>query len=155
VLSEPAVGARETDDVVEAVLLASRALVAVAARSLAPEEGNVTIPQFRALVVLGLRGPQSAGDLAGALGVHVSTLTRLIDRLEAKGLINRTADEESLTARGRRVVRRVTDRRRDDIGRIVARIPVDRRDALVVALQAFGDAAGEFPDAALYEWLDE
>src|SRR5262245_59445194 len=99
------------EDVVDAVLRASRALVAVAADSLAPVEGNVTIPQFRALVVLASRGPMTAGGLASALHVHTSTLTRLCDRLVAKGLVvrneeatNRRHVRLALTARGRSVV---------------------------------------------------
>lgn len=38
-------------------------LVAVAARSLAEHEDDVSIPQFRSLVVLASRGPQRPVDL--------------------------------------------------------------------------------------------
>lgn len=147
------------DDVVDAVLRASRVLVSVAARSLSRVEGNVTIPQYRALVVLASRGPQSAGALADVLGVHSSTLTRLCDRLVAKGLITR--DDEpgnrrrvtlALTARGRALVRSVTNRRRKEIASIVARVPRRQRAALVDALHAFGEAAGEPADAS---WAPE
>jgi DNA-binding MarR family transcriptional regulator len=141
------------------VLRASRVLVHVAARSLARVEGNVTIPQYRALVVLASRGPQSAGALADALGVHTSTLTRLCDRLVAKELITR-ADEPgnrrrvtlTLTARGRGLVRSVTNRRRKEIARIVARVPRQQRSAMVDALHAFGEAADEPADAS---WAPE
>jgi DNA-binding MarR family transcriptional regulator len=148
-------GDARADDVVDAVLRASRVLVSVAARSLSRVEGNVTIPQYRALVVLASRGPQSAGAMADALGVHSSTLTRLCDRLVAKGLITR--DDEpanrrrvnlALTARGRGLVRSVTTRRRKEIADIVARVPPRQRAALVDALHAFGEAAHEPADAA-------
>jgi len=43
---------------VDTVLAASRALVAVAARSLAAAGDEVTLPQYRALVVLAARGPR-------------------------------------------------------------------------------------------------
>ena len=46
------------DELVDTVLAASRALVAVAARSLAAAGDEVTLPQYRALVVLAARGPQ-------------------------------------------------------------------------------------------------
>ena len=147
------------DDVVDAVLRASRVLVQVAARSLARVEGNVTIPQYRALVVLASRGPQSAGALADALGVHISTLTRLCDRLVAKGLITRVDEPGNrrrvtlaLTPRGRGLVRSVTNRRRKEIARIVARVPRHQRTALVDALHAFGEAADEPADAS---WAPE
>src|SRR5581483_6644937 len=46
------VAGQEVDDVVDAVLRASRVLVSVAARSLAGVSDTVTLPQYRALVVL-------------------------------------------------------------------------------------------------------
>jgi len=62
----------------------------------------------------------------------------------------------SLTARGRTVVRRVTDRRRRRIGAIAANLRVEQRAALIDALHAFGEAAGEPSDSAWsLEWLGE
>ena len=43
---------------VDAVLTASRVLVAIAARSLADAGEEVTLTQYRSLVVLASRGPQ-------------------------------------------------------------------------------------------------
>ena len=77
----------------EAVLTASRALVAVAARSLATAAATeVTLPQYRALVVLAAQGPLRVGDLAEALGIHPSTTTRLCDRLVERKLVRRAVD---------------------------------------------------------------
>ena len=61
------------DELVDTVLAASRALVAVAARSLAAAGDEVTLPQYRALVVLAAQGPQGTAELpdvrpAGAQG---------------------------------------------------------------------------------------
>jgi DNA-binding MarR family transcriptional regulator len=143
----------ELDEVTDAVLLASRALVAVAARSLASVEHDVTLPQFRALVVLATRGARNSGALAEELGVHQSTCTRLCDRLLAKGLLTRSAHPESrrevvlaITTDGRAVVDQVTRVRRREIARIVPRVPRELRPAMVQALQAFADAAGEAPE---------
>ena len=145
------------DAVVDAVLHASRALVAVAARSLGAVDHDVTLPQDPALDVHASRGPQSPGGLATALGVHASPVTRLCDRLVAKRLVHRatsTADRRAvelrLTARGRRLVDSVTRRRRDEIAGIVARVPVSQRRAMVRALHAFGEAAGEPQDAGWF-----
>jgi hypothetical protein len=49
---------------VDTALAASRALVAVAARSLAAAGDEVTLPQYRALVVLAAQGPQGTAELA-------------------------------------------------------------------------------------------
>ncbi len=153
----------QVDDVVDAVLRASRVLVSVAARSLGDVAETVTVPQYRALVILAGRGPQTAGALASALGVHRSTLTRLCDRLVAKGLVTRRSPPGNrrevvlaLTRPGARLVRSVTARRRAEISAIVARLPSSQRADMVQALQAFGDAAGETADSAwLPGWSDE
>lgn len=143
------------EDVVEAVLRASRALVAVAARSLAAAEEQVTLPQYRALVILASRGGQRVVDLADALDVSPSTATRMCDRLEAKDLITRERSAEdrrtvrvTLTDAGRELVTAVTRRRVRDIRRILGRMPEQPRDALVGALASFADAAGEGPEQA-------
>ncbi|HEY6471939.1 MAG TPA: MarR family transcriptional regulator [Acidimicrobiales bacterium] len=140
----------------DAVLTASRVLVAVAARSLAAHEGEISLQQYRALVVLASRGPQRPVDLAQALGVDPSTATRLCDRLVRKRLISRSragADRREvrldLAVAGRRLVDRVTASRRAEIERILAGVPAGKRRGIVEAFAAFGDAAGEIPDA---EW---
>lgn len=138
-------------DITDAVLTASRALVAVAARSLAKVDDSVTLPQFRALVVLSQHdGECSVGHLAEALDVHSSTTTRLCDRLVARRLVRRSVRPTNrretmivLTDRGRAVVDEVTAARRREIEGIVERIPEHARTEVVAALQAFSDAAGE------------
>lgn len=143
----------DKDDVVDAVLSASRALVAVAARSLAGAESEVSLPQYRALVVLASRGPQRASELAEELGVHGSTAGRMTDRLVRKGLVERersTEDRRTVVLRlseaGRALVDDVTERRRADITRLMRRVPVADRPHVVSALQALGRAAGEVPE---------
>jgi DNA-binding MarR family transcriptional regulator len=137
-----------------AVLTASRVLVAVAARSLAEHDSEVSLPQYRALVVLGSRGAQRPVDLAQALGVDPSTATRMCDRLVRKRLITRRRDVIDrrvvlldLSASGRRLVDRVTERRRQEIGRILEAVDPAEHGALVRAFTAFGQAAGEVPEA--------
>ena len=139
--------------VVDALLTASRALVAVAARSLGAVEDVVTLSQYRALVVLASRGPQPVGILADYLGVHRSTATRLCDRLVSKSLILRNPSPESrretvisLAPAGASIVERVTEQRRRELERIVDRIPLTVRADAVAALAAFAAAADEPPD---------
>ena len=136
------------------MLRASRVLVSVAVRSLAGVDGDVTLVQYRALVVLASRGPQRPTGLAEALGVHPSTVTRLCDRLVAKRLVrrgesptNRREVTIALTPKGRRLVDAVTEKRRDEISKIVARVPTGERSTLVHALSALGTAAREPADS--------
>jgi DNA-binding MarR family transcriptional regulator len=144
-----------SESVVDAVLSASRALVAVAARSLSSVSDDVTLPQYRAMVVLCARGPLGMTDLAEALDAAPSTATRLCDRLVRKRLATRSHRPENrrevvveVTGQGRELVARVTRARRREIARIVDQVPARRRSAMVQALRAFADAAGEVPDQA-------
>jgi DNA-binding MarR family transcriptional regulator len=133
-----------------ALLAASRALVGVAARSLSEIDGTITLPQFRALVLLATRGDMNARGLADALAIHPSTATRLCNRLVTKGLIERATSAGNrrevtltLTDAGTRVVRSVTAKRRAEIRRIITRMEPGSRTALIAALSAFSEAAGE------------
>ena len=142
-----------SDDLVEAVLGASRALVAVAARSLATVAEDVTLAQYRFLVELASRGPQRLADLAQALGVDRSTATRMCDRLVRKRLVARRRAQEdrravrvSLTRAGGELVAEVSGRRRTEIAAIMHRMPAADRESVLRALRAFADAAGEVPE---------
>lgn len=143
---------------VDGLLIASRALVGVAARSLADVD-EITLPQWRALVVLSSRPGSTVSDLAEALDVHPSTATRLCDRLVRKRLVRRTrgtVDRRStqlhLTAGGRRLVDRVTARRRRDLAAIVSGMPEAARTGALDVLGAFAEAAGERAGVDLFGW---
>jgi len=134
------------DVVADAVLASSRALVAVSARSIASVEG-VTLPQYRMLVVLDA-GATTLTDLARHLDVAPSTALRMVDRLEAAGLLTREVRPENrretllaLTVVGRRTVRTVTARRRRDLRAVIAQIPAEQRADLAQAMSAFAAAA--------------
>ena len=142
------------ESAVDGVLAASRALIAVATRSLGAAAEETTIAQYRALVVLASRGPQRLVDLAAALGVAPSTAGRMGDRLVRKRLIRRhraRADRRavlvSITPAGRRVVDQATARRRALIAEVLAGLPAWRQRAVAEALRAFAAAAGEIPDS--------
>jgi DNA-binding MarR family transcriptional regulator len=137
------------------VLIASRALVGVAARSLAAVEDDVTLTQYRALVLLASRGEQKVGELARALSIHPSTTTRLCDRLAAKGLISRAPSAESrreivlnISGPGSRLLKSVTTRRRREIRGILASLSPAEQHRVQEAFDLFGRAAGELPDDA-------
>ncbi len=146
-------GVHNLDPMIDAVLTTSRVLVAVAARSMASLEEEVTLTQYRTLVVLASRGPQKLTALAGVLDVTSSTATRMCDRLLRKGLIRRrTARQDrrevrlALTEAGRRLVDEVTRRRRAELRRLLSGIPVADQHAVVAALGRLNAAAGEAPD---------
>ena len=138
---------------VDAVLTASRCMVAVATRSLGAVAGETTMAQYRALVVLAARGPQRLVDLAGTLDVVPSTAGRMCGRLARKGFIrrhrarcDRRAVLVSVTPAGRHVVDGGTRQCRTLIGDIMARLSVPAQRTAAEALRAFADAAVEAPD---------
>jgi DNA-binding MarR family transcriptional regulator len=149
----PAAGEPDTDQVIEAALAASRALVALAARSVAETGEDVTLPQYRMLVVLGTRGSRPVSALASALHVSPPTATRMCDRLVRKGLISRRAGSSdrrqvllSLTPAGRELLDAVTSHRRREILALLEQAPRERHRALVEAFTLFADIGGELPD---------
>jgi len=134
-------------------MLASRAFVGLAARSLAAVDDDVTLPQFRALVVLAVRGPRRSTDIADELQVNPSTVTRMLDRLSGKGLVRRTrstSDRRAVQVRatpaGQRTVEQVMDRRRAELQRIVEATSSLWQPEVIAALTAFADAVGESED---------
>lgn len=157
----PTNGEGQEAELVDAVMTASRVLVAIAARSLAAA-GEVTLPQYRALVVLASRGPQRSVDLAGVLGVNPSSATRLVDRLVRAGLVRRTRERSdrralrvALSPTGRTLVAEVTRRRRAEFEGLLAALPPGRHEQIVSALRTLADAAGEAPEHDLAIGLTE
>ncbi len=145
-----AVAAADIQELVTAVLTASRVLVSVSARSLADVEDVVTVTQFRTLVVMDAHGELNLNGLAALLDVTPSTALRMIDRLLVADLVTRRDNPANrrevllgLTDQGQHIVATVTSKRRAEIARIVTAMPKTRRSELVAALRAFADAAGE------------
>ena len=68
---------------------ASRALVGIAAASIAQVDSMVTVPQLRVLVIIDTRGPQNLAAVAAALEVNPSNASRTCDRLIKSGLLHR------------------------------------------------------------------
>lgn len=137
-------------------MLASRAFVGLTVRALTAVGADVTLPQFRTLVVLAVRGPRRSNEIADELQVNPSTGTRMIDRLVRKRLVRRVRSagdrrvvELRLTRAGRDVVDRVIAHRRAELERIVSATAGLWRPEVTDALTAFAEAAGEMPEQ---EW---
>lgn len=142
----------DVEELATAVLRSSRVLVGVAARSLATAGEEVTLPQFRVLVLLQGHGTMRLARLAELLGVNASTAQRMVERLVNRGHVSRSADPDDrravrleLTDEGDALVAAVTRARRREVTRIVRRMPPSARAGVVRAMTAFAEAAGE-PD---------
>jgi DNA-binding MarR family transcriptional regulator len=128
---------------------ATRVLTGVALRSLEALDGAVTLPQFRMLAVLGDLGQVRSAQVARALGLEASTVTRLADRMVAAGHVVRGSDPShrgvvtlELTASGRQLVHRVEARRRGELTRILRQLPAGQQRQVTAALRLLVEAAG-------------
>jgi DNA-binding MarR family transcriptional regulator len=129
---------------------ATRVLAGVALRSLGVLDGAVSLPQFRMLSVLEDLGRARSAQVARALGLEASTVTRLADRLVAAGHVvrgteagHRSVVTLELTATGQYLVRRVAAWRQQELARILGEIPADDRSQVVSALRRLVEVAGE------------
>ena len=128
----------------------ARALVGITLESLDALDGAVSVPQFRLLVALDGLGRVPSSTLADALGMVASSVTRLVDRLQAAGLVQRGADERNrsivtveATEAGRDLVTVVLSRRRSLLEAVLDRMePVERAQAEAAAA-AFVALAGD------------
>lgn len=139
-----------TDPVADALLDATRILVAINIRALAATGDTVTVFQLRVLMLVAGRPAVNVADVAAELGVHRSNATRVVDRLVRAGLLTRVADPGdrrrlliTLTGDGRRLVADVDDHRRAEIAAVLGRIPSERLDGAETIWRAFADAGHE------------
>lgn len=146
---EPGSGSPD-DAALTSTLTASRALLGMIARSLAPVMDTVTLPQFRVLVVLSNFGPLRMGELAQHVGANQSSFSRFADRMVAGGLIARSASPDSrreviisLTAEGARVYAEVTGARKQEIALVLEKLSPADLDAVRAGFEVFARAAGE------------
>lgn len=128
----------------------TRALVGITLQSLEVLGGEVSLPQFRLLLVASAVGRAPSSRLAEAAAVPASSVTRLADRLEAAGLLARGGDARSrsivtleITEAGRDLVARVVARRRDLLAAVLARMAPRDRTAVARAAARFTDLAAD------------
>ena len=135
---------------VETLQAAIRVLTSVALRSLDVLDGAVTLPQFRMLAVLAELGQARSVQVARALGLEASTVTRLADRMVAAGHVARGGEPGhrgvvtlELTASGQELVHRVAAWREQELARILLQLPPAARAQVTTALHQLVEAAGE------------
>lgn len=87
-----------------------------------PDASTMTIVQWRVLVITARSQGLRVGELAGRLGVSAPSASRLVRRMEARGLVRATRSTDdrrativTLTDVGRDLVHDVMDRRRTRI----------------------------------------
>lgn len=136
---------------VETLLGASRIFGAITAESVVQVGEGVTLPQLRVLVLASQPGHLNATGVAEALDVHLSSASRICDRLVQAELLDRRDlprdrrnVELTLTPAGERLLETLNEHRREVFARILQRMDAAERDALTEALNRFIAAADEY-----------
>lgn len=137
-------------DTIEVLQVATRVLTGVALRSIDVLDGAVTLSQLRMLAVLADLGRARSVQVARALGLEASTVTRLADRLVAAGHVARGSEPGhrgvvtlELTDTGQLLVERVAAWRQKELARILGQLPPADRERLTTGLRQLIAAAGE------------
>jgi DNA-binding MarR family transcriptional regulator len=138
---------------VDALLNASRVLVALSVRTLGAVEPRLSPVQLRALALLSATTPDGSGgatmtELADALGVHPSNATRVCDRLVGLGLVSRRENPANrrmlwvqLSRQGHRLLETIMLARRQALAELLAALPESHRERLASDLDALVAAA--------------
>lgn len=108
----------------------------------------ISVPQAHAIAELSENGPLSQQALASALGLQKSTVSRLVDQLEADDLAARTPNPSdgrsvliALTPNGRRRAKRLATARRELFARLLQQLDDDARRIVIVGLTHLEEAA--------------
>ena len=132
----------------------TRALVGITLESLAELGSAVSVRQFRLLLTLDALGRVPSSALASALGMVASSVTRLVDKLQATGLVVRGADEHSrsivtvqVTEAGRDLVSAVLERRHALYASVLDAMDPAERAAAAQAAARFATLAGDAVEA--------
>lgn len=106
-------------------------------------ENQVTFIQFRALLLLSKAGSQTLGQLSEGLSRARCTVTGLVDRLEAKGLVRRKRSRGdrrvvyvSLTEKGRKLAEDLKEKVVPEINRLGERVMGRLTDAEATVLSS-------------------
>jgi DNA-binding MarR family transcriptional regulator len=102
---------------------------------------ELPLAQLRVCNIL-QHGPRSMSVLSREIGVTLSALTQIADRLERAGLVNRLAEENDrrirclqLTDRGKQIMRLQADFRARRVSEALKRIPPEDRESVLASLE--------------------
>src|SRR5438132_5988069 len=138
-VSRQAAGADAAGDLTERVLqLQDRLLSAMQQGTPSPWLSlDLAMSDLKTLFVLATSGSASGGQLSSAVGVGLSTVTGIVDRLREQGLVTRAEDPNDrrvtrvgLTESGRALVVQLQQSNRERFGRLLARLDPEALDTV-------------------------
>ena len=109
---------------------------------------DLTMTQFKSLALLEADGSATVGQLARALGVGLSTMTGVVDRLCDQGMVTRGEDPDDRRATrvrhtplGSRTIERFNQIRREAFSQVLERLTDDELDLVAGATDVLASAA--------------
>lgn len=140
---------------VAALELMTRALVGITLHSLEALGGEVSPPQFRLLLIAAGLGRVPSSRIAAEAMMTPSSVTRLADKLQAAGLLERGTDPRSrsivtigVTEAGLDLVSRVVARRHELLGAVLGGMAPRERQAAARIARRFAGLAGDAAEFA-------
>ncbi|MEA3203165.1 MAG: hypothetical protein QOI63_840, partial [Thermoplasmata archaeon] len=104
--------------------------------------GDLSMPQFRFLSILAREPDRSLGDIAEELGVSPPALSKLVDGLVERGLVERGADAAdrrrlslAITSAGRKLVAGFRSQLEEGLAQRLATLPARTQSSIVAALR--------------------
>ncbi|WP_328446927.1 bifunctional helix-turn-helix transcriptional regulator/GNAT family N-acetyltransferase [Amycolatopsis sp. NBC_00438] len=122
-----------------------------------PADAEYSLPEARVLFELTQRDPLAVTDLRKRLDLDAGYASRLLARLESRGLITRERSDEDArrqlvrpTDAGRDAFALLNHRSTEQIGGLLRRFPDEDQRRLLTAMRTIGDVVGDRPrDPAL------
>jgi len=116
--------------------------------------GSISLIHLNVLILLEGSGPLSMSRLAAALDISVASVTGVVDRMEARGLVERHRDTEDRrvilvhpAAGGRRLFADIDARRRSGLSKLLDRLGDDELAGLLAGHRALRAARAELTRA--------
>jgi MarR family 2-MHQ and catechol resistance regulon transcriptional repressor len=136
-------------------IIMSRAHAAVAHHATADiAQHGLTLAEFGILEALYHRGPMLLGEVQKRILVSSGGITFLVDRLAAKGLVERRSCESdrraryaALTAKGTELVASIFPRHAAVLTQAISGLSIEEQKTVTALLKTMGRAAAEAPAA--------
>jgi DNA-binding MarR family transcriptional regulator len=108
---------------------------------------DLTMPQLKSLIYVTKRDGATSGQIANSLGVGLSTITGVVDRLTEQDMVSRHEDPRDRrvtrvvpTPRGRALVEDLLQFRNETISAMLSRLTTDQLHTVETAFQFLADA---------------
>jgi DNA-binding MarR family transcriptional regulator len=118
------------------------------------QHGQVSLVHLNVLTLLEAMGPLAMSKLAEALDISVASVTGVVDRMEARGLVERQRDADDRRVilvhaadGGRRLFADIDAKRRTGLSKLLSRLSDDELGGLLAGHRALRAARAEFTRA--------